>query len=244
VGTYSMSDKETLTILLFASLRDAVGKPKINVEFTGDLTVSKLKEILIAQYPQLDLYTKKIVVAVNRNFAMDKDLIPRNAEIALFPPVSGGSAFSTVIRIIEDPIIVADWITEITYEQTGGISIFLGVVRGQTENLPIIRTDVLEYQVYHRMAEEMLEKIAGEIRKKWPKVQGVVIIQRTGKLRQGIPSVLIACSASHRNDGIFDATKYAIERLKEIVPIWKKEIGPDGEAWIEGGFVPGKGGEN
>lgn len=238
-----MSSIGTITIILFASLRDVIGKQKIYVEFTGELTVSKLKEILFAQYPQLDFRSKKIIVAVNRNFAMDNDLIPRNAEIALFPPVSGGSGFSTIIRIIEDPIVLENWISEITYKQTGGISVFLGVVRGETENLPNKKTDALEYQAYSPMAEEMLERIASEIRKKWPKVQGIVIIQRTGKLRQGIPSVLIACSASHRNDGIFDATRYAIERLKEIVPIWKKEMGPDGESWIDGDFLPGNQGE-
>ncbi len=239
-----MNSNEVITILLFASLRDVVGKQSINVEFTGELTVSKLKEILFVQYPQLDFNTKKIIVAVNRNYAMDKDLIPRNAEIALFPPVSGGSRFSTIIRIIEEPIVLENWISEITYNQTGGISIFLGVVRGETEDLHNKKTAALEYQAYNPMAEEMLNKIAGEIRKKWPKVQGITIIQRTGKLRQGIPSVLIACSASHRNDGIFNATRYAIERLKEIVPIWKKEMGPDGDSWIEGDFLPGNQGEN
>jgi molybdopterin synthase catalytic subunit len=224
---------------LFASLQDAVGKQKISLEYTDELTVARLKEILFAQYSQLDFITKKIIVAVNRNFAMDTDLIPRNAEIALFPPVSGGEENRTVIHIIEDPIIVEKWIAEITYKQTGGISIFLGIVRGETESSSNIKTDALEYQAYKPMAKGMLNKIAGEIRYKWPKVQGIVLIQRIGKLKQGIPSVLIACSASHRNDGIFDASKYAIERLKEIVPIWKKETGPDGESWIEGDFLPG-----
>ncbi len=236
----SMSENETATILLFASLRDAIGEQKIKISYAGRLTVSKLKDLLFAQYPQLDFKSKKIIVAVNRKFSLDEDLIPRKAEIALFPPVSGGGTFVTIIHIINTPIVVEKWISKITFKQTGGISVFLGVVRGKTENSSISTTKSLEYQVYKPMAKEMLEIIAGEIRSKWPKIQGIVIVQRVGILKQGIPSVLIACSSSHRDEGIFSATAYAIERLKKIVPVWKKEIGPDGESWIEGDYIPSK----
>jgi MoaE-MoaD fusion protein len=72
-------------------------------------------------------------------------------------------------------------------------------------------------------------------------VQGIVIVQRIGRLDAGTPTVLIACSASHRDTGVFEAARYGIDRLKEIVPVWKKEIGPHGEEWIEGHYRPERG---
>jgi molybdopterin synthase catalytic subunit len=88
------------------------------------------------------------------------------------------------------------------------------------------------------MAEEKMRQVAIEIRQLWPDVEGIAIVQRIGHLVQGTPTVLIACSASHRDTGVFEATHYGIDRLKEIVPIWKKEVGPKGEAWVEGEYLP------
>jgi molybdopterin synthase catalytic subunit len=91
------------------------------------------------------------------------------------------------------------------------------------------------------MAETKLRQVAEEIRQRWPQVEGIAIVQRIGKLLPGTPTVLIACSAAHRDTGVFEAARYGIDRLKEIVPIWKKEVGPDGEEWIEGNYVPVEG---
>jgi len=84
-------------------------------------------------------------------------------------------------------------------------------------------------------------QVADEIRSQWPSVEGIVIIQRVGRLEPGTPTVLIACSAAHRDTGAFEAARYGIDRLKEIVPVWKKEISPDGETWVEGDYHPQKG---
>jgi molybdopterin synthase catalytic subunit len=91
------------------------------------------------------------------------------------------------------------------------------------------------------MAVDKLQKIVLEIRKKWPRVEGIALVQRIGRLKVGTLSVYIACSASHRDSGVFQASRYAIDRIKQIVPIWKKEIGPDGESWVEGNYFPRKG---
>ncbi|MGD8553468.1 MAG: molybdenum cofactor biosynthesis protein MoaE, partial [Anaerolineales bacterium] len=77
-----------------------------------------------------------------------------------------------------------------------------------------------------------------EIRAQWAAVEGIAIVQRIGVLEPGTPTVLIACTAGHRDSGIFEAARYGIDRLKEIVPIWKKEVGPNGEAWVEGDYFP------
>jgi molybdopterin synthase catalytic subunit len=88
------------------------------------------------------------------------------------------------------------------------------------------------------MAESKMRQVAEEIRARWPAVQGIAIVQRIGRLEPGTPTVLIACSAAHRDTGVFEAARYGIDRLKEIVPVWKKEVGPGGEQWVEGEYHP------
>ncbi len=88
------------------------------------------------------------------------------------------------------------------------------------------------------MAEAKMRQVADEIRSRWPNVEGIAIVQRIGWLDPGTPTVLIACTAAHRDTGIFDAARYGIDRLKEIVPVWKKEFGPNGESWVEGEYFP------
>jgi molybdopterin synthase catalytic subunit len=90
------------------------------------------------------------------------------------------------------------------------------------------------------MAEEKLQQIADEIKDQWPSVEGLAIVQRVGHIDPGVPSVLVACTAAHRDTGVFEAARFGIDRLKEIVPIWKKEVGPDGEYWVEGEYNPDK----
>ena len=83
-------------------------------------------------------------------------------------------------------------------------------------------------------------QIAEEIRNNWPSIQKIVLIQRIGYMDAGTPTIVVLCSAAHRNTGVFEAAKYGIDRIKEVVPIWKKEIGPDGQSWIEGDYIPGE----
>ena len=91
------------------------------------------------------------------------------------------------------------------------------------------------------MAEAKMGQVADEIRERWPVVEGIAIVQRIGRLEAGTPTILIACTAAHRDTGVFEAARYGIDRLKEIVPVWKKEIGPDGQEWIEGEYHPQRG---
>jgi molybdopterin synthase catalytic subunit len=88
------------------------------------------------------------------------------------------------------------------------------------------------------MAEAKMRQVAAEIRQRWPSVEGIAIVQRIGRLDPLTPTVLIACTAAHRDTGVFDAARYGIDRLKEIVPVWKKEVSPDGEVWVEGEYIP------
>ena len=115
------------------------------------------------------------------------------------------------------------------------------MVRGVTARGDAHETDYLEYEAYRPMAEAKMQQIAGEIRRKWPSVEGIALVQRIGRLFPGTPTVLIACTAPHRDTGVFEAARYGIDRLKEIVPVWKKEVSPDGEFWVEGEHPPAGG---
>jgi len=146
--------------------------------------------------------------------------------------------FPTIFSITEDEIDLNAMLAQITLESTGAAAIFTGVVRGVTSRDDPHQTAYLEYEAYIPMAEAKMKQVAHEIRAKWSTVQGIAIVQRVGKLYPKTPTVLIACTAAHRDTGVFEAARYGIDRLKEIVPIWKKEVGPQGESWVEGDYVP------
>ena len=112
------------------------------------------------------------------------------------------------------------------------------MVRGETKRGDAHETEYLEYEAYVPMAEAKMKQVADEIRERWPVIEGIAIVQRIGKLYPKTPTVLIACTAAHRDTGVFDAARYGIDRLKEIVPVWKKEVGPSGEEWVEGDYIP------
>jgi molybdopterin synthase catalytic subunit len=145
----------------------------------------------------------------------------------------------TIFSITKDELDLDDLLAQITLPSTGAACFFTGMVRGETqkEGLPP-RTEYLEYEAYRPMAEAKMRQIAEEIRERWPTVEGIAIVQRIGRLYPTTPTVLVACTAPHRDTGVFEAARYGIDRLKEIVPIWKKEVGPDGEAWVEGEYHP------
>jgi MoaE-MoaD fusion protein len=146
--------------------------------------------------------------------------------------------FPTVFSITESEIDVNDLLAQVTLTSTGAAAIFTGMVRGETSRGSVHRTEYLEYDAYVPMAEAKMKQVADEIRAKWPVIEGIAIVQRIGKLYPKSPTVLIACTAAHRDTGVFDAARYGIDRLKEIVPVWKKEFGPDGEEWVEGDYIP------
>jgi molybdopterin synthase catalytic subunit len=146
--------------------------------------------------------------------------------------------FPTIFSITEDEIDLNNLLARITLTSTGAAAIFTGMVRGTTRRGDSHETEYLEYEAYAPMAEEKMKQVAQEIRARWASVEGIAIVQRVGKLYPQTPTVLIACTAAHRDTGVFEAARYGIDRLKEIVPIWKKEVGPNGESWVEGDYFP------
>jgi molybdopterin synthase catalytic subunit len=146
--------------------------------------------------------------------------------------------FPTVYSITEDEINLNFLLDQVTLPSTGAAAIFTGMVRGVTSRDDPHETVYLEYEAYKPMAEAKMKQVADEIRARWPVVEGIAIVQRIGRLYPRTPTVLIACTAAHRDTGVFDAARYGIDRLKEIVPVWKKEVGPHGEEWVEGDYIP------
>lgn len=147
--------------------------------------------------------------------------------------------YPTIFSITEDELNLDALLAEITLPSTGAACFFTGMVRGETEKEgQPPRTEYLEYEAYIPMAEVKMRQVAEEIRQRWPTVEGIAIVQRIGRLYPRTPTVLIACTAPHRDTGVFEAARYGIDRLKEIVPIWKKEVGPSGDEWIEGAYLP------
>ena len=144
----------------------------------------------------------------------------------------------TIFSITEDEIDLNDLLARITLTSTGAAAIFTGMVRGMTSRGDAHENEYLEYEAYVPMAEEKMKQVAEEIRARWSIIEGIAIVQRIGKLYPKTPTVLVACTAAHRDTGVFEAARYGIDRLKEIVPVWKKEIGPGGEFWVEGDYIP------
>lgn len=233
---------KTVTVLFFATLKDSAGINSTTVELPESARVLDLKAILSKNIPGLNKAMETAITSVNHNYALDEELIPDGAEVAIFPPVSGGTETinrkPTVISILEEEIDIMDVLRHITLETTGAVCFFTGVVRGITDGDTPYATEFLEYEAYHPMAEKKMGQIAHEIRSRWPAIQGVAIIQRIGHLNSGTPAAVIACSATHRDTGVFEAARYGIDRLKEIVPIWKREFGSGEGTWIEGKYKP------
>jgi molybdopterin synthase catalytic subunit len=232
-----------IEVRLFATLKDRAGRERIQVTVPEPVTVKMVLEKVAATYPGLGPALPTTLVAVNQVFAFPETAVQPGDEVALFPPVSGGSEEAlphpTYFAITNDDLDINTIHARLTKPDVGAIVTFTGAVRGQTgrEGLPA-ETLYLEYEAYTDMAEAKMAQIAREIWQRWPLVKGIAIVQRIGKLDVGEITTFVACAAGHRDQGIFDAARYGIDRLKEIVPVWKKEVGADKSVWVEGHYRP------
>lgn len=229
----------SIRVLFFATLRDRAGVREATLDLPDGATVAALKERLAEAYPRIRESLPTTIVAVNREYAFDEARLEDGDEVALFPPVSGGSAPGpTLLKLERGELDLNQLLASITLPTTGAACIFTGMVRAETRRGKARETVRLDYEAYEPMALAKLEQLAAEIRERWPQVEGLALVQRLGTLEPGGPTVVVACSSAHRDMGIFEAARYGIDRLKEIVPVWKREIGPQGEEWVEGDYHP------
>jgi molybdopterin converting factor subunit 1 len=230
-------------VLFFATFREYTGQRSTDLELADDALVRDLRNSLAEIFPRLAAHIQSALIAIDKEYAFDEEAIPDGAEVAVFPPVSGGTEQEkpTIFLITQEALDLDKLLAEITLVSSGAACIFTGMVRGVTTRDNRHETIYLEYEAFQAMAEAKMHQVAEEIRQRWPEVEGIAIVQRIGRLYPGTPTVLIACTAAHRDTGVFEAARYGIDRLKEIVPVWKKEISPEGEEWIEGEYIPRQG---
>ncbi|MCH7760458.1 molybdenum cofactor biosynthesis protein MoaE [candidate division TA06 bacterium] len=134
-----------------------------------------------------------------------------------------------MFRITREDLCLEELVKAVESPEVGAIATFSGTTRNHSEGRKVLS---LEYETFEGMAEKKLREIGEEIKKQW-RVKGVAIAHRIGRIEVGEASVMIAVSASHRKEA-FEACRYAIDRVKTVVPIWKKEFFEDGERWVEG----------
>jgi len=229
-----------VSVLYFSLLRDRAGTRQETVDLPEGATVADLRSRLAVSRPALAEALPTAIVAVNRHFAKPEVALKEGDEVAVFPPVSGGAPAggATIVDVTEAELDLNALLQRLVLPTTGAACVFSGVVRAHTQRGAAHDTDHLEYQAYQPMAQEMMQRVADEIRARWPTVEGIALVQRIGRLEPGTPTVMIACTAAHRDTGVFEAARHGIDRLKEIVPVWKKEVGPNGESWVEGDYHP------
>lgn len=222
-----------VTVKLFAAAADAAGRRLVEGDWSG-LTPAQLLRELQEQYPGLVTIAPVLAIAVNREYATPDRVLQNGDEVALIPPVSGGAsdgdgdeAKHPRFAITDQPLSADEVASRVTNPYSGATLVFVGTVREWTKGK---RTTYLHYEAYPEMAVGQMQVIGREIEQRWPGAE-VAIVHRIGKLEVTEPSVIIAVATPHRADA-FDACRHAIERLKQIVPIWKKEIWDDGEEWV------------
>ena len=204
-----------MTVRLFAGLRERAGRSRVELE-----DVARVEDV----WPALGLGAEPpgLLYAVNREYAQPGHELADGDEVALIPPVSGGS-----FRLVDGHLDVAAVLREVGDPDAGAVASFVGTVRRRSRERDVVH---LEYEAYEEMAEPMLARLGEELTDRHG-LCAVAIHHRLGRVEIGEASVVIAVSAAHRSAAL-DACREAIETLKTTIPLWKKEVYAGGEEWI------------
>ncbi|MBO8162869.1 MAG: molybdopterin converting factor subunit 1 [Brevibacillus sp.] len=222
-----------VNVILFAALAERAGQRQITVSLPDGATVERLLAAIATEHPQLAELLTSCFVAVNQEYAAPERRIEPGDEVAVLPPVSGGEEQPEHLqeeterfRITDQPLSADTLVKLVTNPHAGAVLTFVGTVREFTQGQ---RTVSLRYEAYAPMAVAKMKQIAEEVKERWPEAE-VAMHHRIGDLQIEEIAVVIAVAAPHRHES-FEAGRYAIERLKQIVPIWKKEKWEDGSEW-------------
>ena len=226
-------------VRLFASLRERAGKRSLTVTVPESSSVADVIAAASEAVPGGLGTTGKIMYALNREYVETDTEVHDGDELALIPPVSGGAPIQTGLPdgfqnviITEEPLDPEPYTSYVTTDEDGAVVTFLGVTRNNNDGRTV---EYLEYEAYRPMADEQMQTIIDEMKAKW-EIGRVAVAHRTGRVDIGETSMVLAVGAPHRKPA-FDAALYFVDRLKEVVPIWKKEVFEGGEVWI--GETPG-----
>ena len=217
-----------ISVLFFGVAHDLTGFDREQVEVAEGERVGDLRHRYEKRFPKLRELAGSLLTAVNQEIAQPSLVLREGDEVAFMPPVSGGAG-EDFFRLTRDPIPTHDLAKQLTAPEDGAVVVFEGVVRNHSRGG---KTLFLEYEAYEPMAVRKMEEIGREMREKFP-VDGIGMIHRLGRLEIGETSVAIIVTSAHRA-AAFEACRYAIDRLKQSVPIWKKEYFEDGAVWAEG----------
>lgn len=247
-------------VKFFAIFREYIGLKEDWRDIEPGTTVQQLWDAYVAQAKNPRVGNIRAAFAVNQRLAKPETVLNAGDEVGFLPPVSGGASTKRTAKKIaprktkraprakkasspaRDFVVTAKalsldaLVARVSHPGAGGITTFLGIVRDNANDKQV---KFLEYEAYPELAEQMLAQIGAEVIERWSDVR-IAIAHRTGRLKIGEASVIIAASAPHRAES-FAACRYAIERLKVIVPVWKKEFASDTDYWVEGpmpGDVP------
>ena len=215
-----------VTVKWFGPLREATGTKELGVRLPEGARLGDLSVLLAREYPAFAEMASRLRGAVNHEVAEDGALLAEGDEVAFLPPVAGGQEARCTLS--DQALDVGQVVARVSGPDAGGIVIFVGTVRDASRGRPIRH---LEYEAYPDMAEREMDKIADEAAAQWPGAR-VAMAHRTGHLAIGEIAVVIAAAAGHRAEA-FAAARFAIDTLKQRVPIWKKEVAVDGAYWVE-----------
>jgi len=214
-------------VRLFASYREAAGAGQLELDLPPGATVADAIAEIVRRHP-LIAEGRQVVIAKNREYVKADEHLADGDEVALIPPVSGGATSVAPIRISTTALSVDEALSAVRDSGYGGLVVFLGTVRDRSRGT---RVTHLEYEAYPEMAEAKMREIASALEAKYAPCR-VVLHHRIGDLAIGEVAVIVATGAPHR-DAAFAAAREAIDTLKTIVPIWKKEFSEDGAVWVE-----------
>ncbi len=221
-----MTDRVSIRVLFFGAARDVVDNNPLELSLDAPATVASAFQSLVARFSQLERFGRSLLFAVNQEYATPDTLLKENDELAVFPPVSGGS--HDFFELTTDPIDVGQVARRVVLPECGATVTLDGYAREWTNGK---RTLYLVYEAYDAMALTEMQRLGIEAHQKFD-IAHLGIVHRTGRLEIGETSVVIAASAPHRQ-AAFQACEWAIRELKRTVPIWKKEVFENGEAWVE-----------
>lgn len=212
-------------VLYFAVFRERLKRDEEQLELAEGATVAQAIDALAARHPDIAKLRGRFRVAVNQDFADDHHVLRDRDELALIPPVAGGADRHVVLS--DQPLSLDRCVAAVAGPGMGGLVTFTGMVRLHSRGTTI---DHLEYEAYAPMAVKVMTQLCEEIE---AEVAGtrIAVEHRVGNLAIGDIAVVIAAAAPHRAEA-FTACRAMIDRLKDRVPIWKKEVGDDGAEWV------------
>lgn len=228
-----MSERVSIRVLFFGGARDVVDTNPLDISLDAPATVATAFRYLAERFTQLERFGRSLLFAVNQEYATPDTQLKENDELAVFPPVSGGSTVCDYVgpldffELTTDPIDVGQVARRVVPRECGATVTLDGYAREWTAGR---KTLYLVYEAYQPMALTEMQRLGREAHKQF-EIAHVGIVHRTGRLEIGETSVVIAVSAPHRQ-AAFKACEWIIKELKRTVPIWKKEVYEDGEEWV------------